>query len=71
MRDEEEEEQEEALQHCQKMPRFHLLQVEGRRGGRGKEDVVGRRKSKPGEKAQLEKCLPYRHRDTSLSPKHT
>lgn len=68
--DEEEEDQEETLQCRQKMSHSRLLQMEGRRRGRGKEGVVDkRRKRKAGKKVQLEKCLPSKHGDTSLIPK--
>lgn len=68
--DEEEEDQEETLQCHQKMSHSRLLQMEGRKGGRGKEGVVDkRRERKAGKKVQLEMCLPSKHGGTSLIPK--
>lgn len=67
--DEEEEDQEETLQCHQKMSHFCLLQMEGRRGGRGKEGMGDKRRRKAGKTAQLEKCLPPKHGGTSLIPK--
>lgn len=47
-REEEGVEQEETLQYHQRMPRSHLAEEEGGRGGRGNEDMMGREKRENG-----------------------